>query len=251
MEEWQKPETIILWLTVGIVFLLLLLLFIIILIKTMFNKMVQNRIAKASVKWQHQQDLLESTIETQEIERKRIAEDLHDALIGKLIVLQMENQINVKYEPFKVLIEEGINTARRISHDLSPPLIEYTPLIELISDILTPWEKVKSIISNFDVRVEITHTDSFKINLTRILQEVITNIIKHAEAKKIEVRLRQTESSLIIVIEDNGVGFDTQKNIKGLGLTNIETRVKYLKGHYKVKSTKSKGTTNLFFFNMK
>lgn len=250
MEEWQKPETITLWLTVGIVFLLLLLLFIIVLVKTMFNKIVETRIAEASIKWQHQQELLESAIETQEIERKRIAEDLHDALIGKLIVLQMENQINIKHAPFKDLIEESINTARRISHDLSPPLIEYTPLTELVSDILIPWKKVKNIKSNFDVRFEITHTDNFKINLTRILQEVITNIVKHAEANQIEVEYRQTKAKLMIKIKDDGIGFDTAKKAKGLGMTNIETRVKYLKGLYKIKSIQSKGTTNLFYFKL-
>lgn len=251
MEEWQKPETITLWLTVGIVFLLLLLLFIIILVKTMFNKIVETRIAEASIKWQHQQELLESAIETQEIERKRIAEDLHDALIGKLVVLQMENQIYVKHNVFKELIEESINTARRISHDLSPPLIEYTPLTELISDILIPWEKVKDITSNFDVRFEVDHTNTFKINLTRILQEVITNIVKHAEASQIEVEYRQTKSKLMIKIQDNGIGFDTTKKTKGIGMINIETRVKYLKGYYKIKSIKSKGTINLFYFKLR
>lgn len=250
MEEWQKPETITLWVAIGIILLLLLLVFIILLVRVMFNKMVKTRVAAANEKWKHQEELFESAIETQEVERKRIAEDLHDDLIGKLLVLQMENQINVKHETSLELIAESINIARRISHDLSPPLIEYSSLQELTSDVLEPWSKVMKVSTLFDVRLDINYSDHFKINFIRILQEVVTNIIKHAEASKIDLRFKQTKSSLTIIIKDDGKGFDLSENVKGLGLTNIETRVKYLKGFYKVKSKKDRGTQNLFVFKM-
>ncbi|MCT4581553.1 MAG: ATP-binding protein [Flavobacteriales bacterium] len=250
MEEWEKTETIALWVTLGVLLVLLLLAFIILLVKLMFNKMVKARMTEAKAKLKHQQELFESAIETQEKERKRIAEDIHDALIGKLLVLQMENQINKANGVNSKLLEDSISVARRISHDLSPPLIEYTQLIDLLQEVMEPWKEIKTIDSIVEIRYDVKYSDSFKINLTRILQEVITNIIKHADATKIEFRYRQTKRSLVVQIIDNGVGFDRKQNVKGLGLTNIENRVSYLKGKYHIKSFIGQGTNYLFYFKM-
>ena len=86
------------------------------------------------------------------------------------------------------------------------------------------------------------------MQVTRVIQEVITNIIKHANATEIHFHLKQTENYMALRISDNGKGYDTEKNSKGLGTKNIETRVQYLKGVYKVKSELKKGTSNLFLF---
>lgn len=251
MEEWQKPEIITLWIVIIVVFLILLLAFITLLIRSIFIKKIKTKIAESNAKLQHQQVLLETTIKTQEKERKRIAADLHDALIGKLMVLQMSKQVNADEKDTIHLVDECITVARSISHDLSPPLLEYTTLQDLISDLLHPWkEKIIINIKN-DIRSDYDYTNEFKIQLIRIIQELITNILKHAEATEIQCVYRQTKKRLILQIKDNGKGYDTKKSEKGLGLNNIETRVQYLKGCYHLKSKVNKGTTALFLFKLK
>ena len=74
---------------------------------------------------------------------------------------------------------------------------------------------------------------------------------KHAEAKVLSVYLRQSSNGLALLINDNGKGFAIDTKRKGLGLQNIETRVQYLEGHHKMKSTVGRGTSNIFFFNTK
>lgn len=247
MEEWQKSETIVLWLLIGVSFLVLLLVFIIVLTRIMFKKTIQRKEAEAKLKLEYQQSLLDATIKTQEKERKRIAADLHDALISKLTVLKIKEGEGEN----EALIDESISIARRISHDLSPPLLEFSSLTDLIGEALEPWKQKMEVSYKVDIRKEINFSNDFKIQLTRVVQEILTNISKHAKAKEIHVHIRQSSNGLGLVIRDTGVGFKMDTKKKGLGLQNIETRIQYLKGEYKLKSEPGKGTTNIFYLNPK
>lgn len=249
MEEWQKPETVTLWIVIALGFLVLLLAFIVVLVRVMFKKIIRTKAAESKAKIEHQQSLINATIKTQENERKRIASDLHDALISKLTVLQLKEQSQEQNEESEQLVNECITIARGISHDLSPPLIEFTSLGELVEEILHPWKKHLTVLCRIDNRVEVEHSNDFKIQLTRIVQEIITNMSKHAEAKVLSVYLRQSSNGLALLINDNGKGFEIDTKRKGLGLQNIETRVQYLEGQHKVKSKIGRGTSNIFFFN--
>lgn len=248
MEEWQKPETITLWIVIISTFLILLLVCIIALIRAFFQKITKTKIAEATTKLKFQQNLLETTIKTQEKERERIAKDLHDALIGKLTLLKLQQEINHENQEQINLIEESITIARSISHDLSPPLLEYTPLSDLMKDVLDPWKKNIPIQERFDIRENDTHTKKIKIQLTRIAQELLTNITKHAKATTIDFHLRSTSNIISLFVKDNGKGFVVDNQYKGLGLANIETRVQYLNGHYRLKSKIDQGTSFLFLF---
>lgn len=248
METWQKPETIILWIIIVALFVIVLLTVIIFLIRAIFKKVIKAKEKEAATQLNYQKNLLETTIKTQEIERHRIAADIHDGLIGKLTAIKMEQEIKQRDQKMIDALHDSINIARRISHDLSPPLIEFTKLPDLIKELLYPWEQHIIITTLYDIRQETNDTDDFKVQVTRIIQEVITNVIKHANATEIHFHLKQTENYLGLRISDNGKGYDTEKNSKGLGTKNIETRVQYLKGVYKVKSQLKKGTSNLFLF---
>lgn len=248
MEAWQKPETIILWIIIVGIFLVVLLTVIIFLVRAIFRKIIKAKEKEAKTQLAYQQNLLETTIKTQEIERHRIAADIHDALIGKLTAIKMEQEITQKDQKTIDALHDSIAIARRISHDLSPPLIEFTKLPELIKELLYPWEQHILITAIYDVRHETNETDDFKVQITRIIQEVITNIIKHANATQVHFHLKQTKNYMALRISDNGKGYDTEKNSKGLGTKNIETRVQYLKGVYRVKSQLKKGTFNMFLF---
>ncbi len=249
MEEWQKPETIALWIVIAILFLMLLLIVIVQLVRTIYKRMLATQIKEAETKLTHQQNLLNATIQTQEKERQRIAADLHDTLIGQLTAIKMQHELDPENESLQKKLTESIAVARRISHDLSPPMLEYTPLADLIEEVVSPWEVYASIDAKYDVQIEMDHSNDFKIQLTRIIQEVITNIVKHADASVIHIHYRQSKNWIALKIADNGKGFDTgQDGYKGLGLKNIETRVQYLNGQYRVRSKINEGTSFMFLF---
>lgn len=251
MEAWQQPETIIKWIVIALVFLVTLMAFIIFLVRMMYKKTLQTQMDEAQARLEHQQALLETTITTQEKERERIAADLHDALIGKLTVLKMQQQMQAGAIENTTLIDESIQIARRISHDLSPPLLEYVSLEELIKELLEPWANQWKIEATYLVHQKIEHSNTFKIHLTRMLQEVLTNCNKYAAARTLTLDYRQTPTSTMIRIQDDGKGFDPKAVHKGLGLKNMETRVTYLKGTYRITSAPNKGTTTLFIFKNK
>jgi signal transduction histidine kinase len=87
--------------------------------------------------------------------------------------------------------------------------------------------------------------NSVEIILFRVLQEIVNNIIKHANATEINIQFVKHDKELSLLVEDNGVGFDTKKreDFEGIGLKNIELRIKFLKGNVYFDSFLGKGTT--------
>lgn len=246
MDSWQDPRTIALWISIIAFFVVILVLAIVFFVKMNFQKVIEAEQTKAKLKLDHQKELLESSIRIQERERSRIATDLHDALIGKLSAILMINQTESGIPELNKLLSESIGTARQISHDLRPPLIDYSSLSELIQASLNPWKRTLSIEYYKDIRVECSLPSEVKIHLIRILQEVMNNIIKHSGAKNVKVHLRQTSKWVVLIVRDDGKGFDVSKKSAGLGLQNIEIRMKHIEGVYKIKSRPNYGTT--FFF---
>ncbi|MGH1336987.1 MAG: sensor histidine kinase [Aureispira sp.] len=185
----------------------------------------------------HQKELLKNSIETQEKERKRIAENLHDDLISQLYRIKLMNDDAAINE----LVKKGITTTRTISHLLSPPLLEQTSFKELIIDFMVPYEKEYKVnfVINSEERID-NITD--KLNFFRIFQEVITNCNKHAKANAIEIVWRIAEKRCCLIIRDNGIGLNAGQK-KGLGFKNIESRTQLLNGSYKFKDNQPKGTT--------
>lgn len=250
MEKWQNPEMISKWILIVLLFLSFLITFIVLLVRFIYQKIAAAKIAEAKAKTAYQKDLLRSTITTQEKERKRIANEIHDALIGKLLSIQITAEQGVKPDQnIAPLLEESISLARRISHDLSPPLMEICTLEELIQETIAPFRAKFEFKTKFDIRKQLNYTVDFKIQFIRILQESLTNIVKHAKATLIQLHLRQSENHLILKIKDNGKGFDPKNQKKGLGLKNIETRVQYLNGIHRMDSQMEKGCCSLFLFH--
>ncbi|EDP94364.1 sensor histidine kinase [Kordia algicida OT-1] len=199
---------------------------------------------------------IDAMIEGQEKERKRIAEDLHDDLgaLMATINLHLEN-IGSKNSPnalnkTKTLLGEAYEKIRNISHIKNAGVIANQGLLVAINNMTS---KIKSA-NKLDIEV-IAHglenrlENSLELSLFRMIQELIANIIKHAEATKATIQLTQYEKNLNIIVEDNGKGFDTTiiKEVKetGIGLENIKKRIIHLEGTFAIDSTIGKGTTIL------
>lgn len=249
MEKWLDPKTIALWIVIVLLFISLLAFSFVRLVRINFRRIVENRLKESRMQIEHQKQLLETGLIAQEQERTRIAADLHDSLIGKLTVMRLKNQTEYNTDEIDSLLGESIAEARRISHDLTPPMPDFITPVELIGNILSPWKKQFNVVFYKNVFSEKNIPNDVKIQIVRIVQEIIINIHKHAQATTIAVILRMSPALLSIIVKDNGKGFDTEKVKKGIGLKNIELRMLYIKGHYKIK-TDNKGTTAIIALNL-
>jgi len=245
MEKWQDPEVIGLWIAIIIVLIFTILLFVVSTLYAGYKKMTEANLREAKMQLDHQKKLLDTNLQSQENERKRIAGDLHDSLIGKLTVIRMKNQVAYTATEIDELLGESIAEARRISHDLTPPLIEFLSIEELIDQLITPWQQKLHISFYPDVRTDDVLSPQIKIQVLRVMQELVTNIIKHAFATHVQVHLRHTHKKLILRVNDNGRGFDPTQLKAGIGLQSLELRMQYLNAKHRIKPVKGKGTTAL------
>jgi len=146
-------------------------------------------------------------------------------------------------------LKESMASARKISHELTPPLMEELDLNELLE------EYIDSLKIGIPIHFYCFHNAAkirlpqMKLHLFRIFQEVVTNCLKHANASLIEVHFRSTESVVGIMIKDNGNG-ETIEGGEGLGLKNIESRAQFLRANYRYNSQQNKGTSFLLCFNI-
>ncbi|GAA4833083.1 AAA family ATPase [Algivirga pacifica] len=195
--------------------------------------------------------------ETQEAERKRIAQDLHDSIGGMLSSVRMRfkdfskditEERQQQYLQVVGMLDQTFQEVRRISHNMMPGALIKFGLDSALQDYLEDLQ----IASELDVSYHVWGNDEenrlpakMEMNLFRICQEITQNVIKHAKASKLSVQLMYHEESLNIIIEDNGVGFDTSLEYKGIGIDNIMSRVKFLGGEVTIDSFLQKGTTFL------
>mgnify|MGYP002877271158 CR=1 FL=1 len=243
MEKWQDPKVIAIWITIIVVLIFTIILFVVKIMHAGYKRMTEANLREAQTRLEHQKKLMETNLEAQEKERGRIAADLHDSLIGKLTLIRMKSQIGSPMPEIEGLLGESITEARRISHDLTPPLLEFSRAEELMEGVLNPWKEKIDIRFHTDVRVAADLTPDVKIQLLRIVQELLTNIIKHAGATQVQVGFRHTANGILLSVSDNGKGFDTRQLKKGLGLNSLEFRMQYLNARYKVRSKPGQGTT--------
>ncbi|MCH2225747.1 MAG: hypothetical protein MK066_13335 [Crocinitomicaceae bacterium] len=248
MEKWQDGSTIALWIVIALILVSILVVSIIIIVRAYVKRMLRIEEKNSRIQIEHQRMLLETNIKAQEKERERMAADLHDDLIGKLNVALMMQQTGQNQDEIEGRLQEGISLARRISHDLSPPMIDFQSLAEILEGKVNPWKARFEADYIADIRGVEKECSSIKIQVMRIVQEVIMNIIKHANSKSMYVRFRYTDAGGAIIIEDKGDGFDTKENSGGLGLSNIETRVQFIHGKFKFKSILEKGTRFILIF---
>lgn len=201
---------------------------------------------------------INAMLEGQEKERTRIAEDLHDNIGSVLATLKLHFE-NLKlnrekkhfnqeelYSKTEDLIDETYKKVRSLAHSKNAGVIANQGLlvaIKIMAEKITSANKTKIEVLDFglDKRID----NNLELSVFRIVQELVTNIIKHAKAEQATINLSLFESTLNIIIEDNGKGFNYKKiqSKKGMGLSSIQTRIEHLKGDFTVDSTLNKGTS--------
>lgn len=199
---------------------------------------------------------IRAMVEGEERERRRIANELHDGLGQYLSAANMNltsvfedlPEIDEKLlKPFEnglQMLAHAISETRSISQNLLPKSIQDYGLrlaVEALINDLKPIHNIEFYLyQNYD---EAKLTASMQINIFRILQEAINNSLRHADASSINVQLNESEGQLICTIEDNGSGFDAaNKELYGLGIQSMKTRVAAMAGNFDIDSKPESGT---------
>lgn len=199
---------------------------------------------------------INAMVEGQEKERLRIARDLHDNLGGTLAAVKMHIgnlQLNLEtsknpkelLDKANELISEAYTNVRTIAHERNSGVIAKQGLLPAIQKLASTISSSGGLhIEVHDFGLEERLSNHLEITIFRIIQELVTNVIKHANASELQISLTQHEKELNIVVEDNGNGFVVGKlqEKDGMGLGSIERRVEHLEGTMLVDSTLEKGT---------
>jgi signal transduction histidine kinase len=204
--------------------------------------------------------VLNAIINTEENERKRFANDLHDGLgpilsTVKMSVSSLSERLTdpagrVILSNTSHLVNEAISTIKDISNNLSPHVLMNFGLASAISAFTTKINQTKAVLIDFKTNMESHRLENDKeVVIYRAACELINNAISHSGASKIDIELNKLEKFVTLQFYDNGRGFDTsnlgKEDTKGMGLSNIETRVKTVEGVFVLESTPGRGTSAL------
>ncbi len=239
----------------GIIFLVLMTTGLILFFHYSRRKIVQKEMEKAALKLENQQKILQTSIAVQESERKRIAQDLHDAISSKLNIVSLTTNVllldKTITEKQKTALKQILNittgtleSSRKIAHDLLPSILGEFGLKAALEELFEDCSKYTKIEIEHNIEELPKLTKTNQLHLFRIVQELINNSIRHGKADEMAIYMEQNATGFVLRYQDNGIGF-TIKDIKGksgIGLQNIKSRVKILNGVLKIESTPNSGS---------
>lgn len=201
-----------------------------------------------------QRQITEAVIVAQEKERTEIGKELHDnvnQILGASnlyinTAMTDEDMRQELLERSTELVSNAINEIRKISKSLITPGLREIGLIESIEDVIDDMKMGKE---KLDIQLDIQNIseeeieDRRKLTLFRIVQEQLNNIVKHARASRVLIRISLEGKDLVLTVTDNGVGFDVSRHRKGVGITNIISRTELFNGKVDIQAAQGEGCT--------
>ncbi len=253
-----SDSTIITIFIVSALIVLVLVVTIVLFVLLYQRKMLQQQMSLQHLEVDFQKELLAATLESQEVERSRIARDLHDSVGVMLSTLQLmlKRYDRGETDPEKKgmvgksseIITETIATVRRISHNLLPPELELLGLRTALEQVAGEISRTGTLRVDLEVRgIEERLPVRREMLLFRIAQELLNNTLKHAEATEATMRLEEEGGEITFIYTDNGRGLpphllDPEGRRGGcLGLSNIESRARSLGGTLRRESSAGAG----------
>ena len=198
----------------------------------------------------HRYESLVSGIKGEEQERERIAQELHDNIGGSLgiIAAQLGGSEDVSAAESGRLSDQ-LNSIykdlRSLSHTLQLPDMSTNALVELSKALLDNLSKASGIATNlriFPADSALNLPDALEVQLYRILQEVVNNALKHSEAKQLELSITRRPDAVVLIIEDDGKGFDPSLQSEGIGLQNMRQRAESVGGTLEIDAALGRGS---------
>lgn len=191
--------------------------------------------------------LVKASLEGQNHERKRIARELHDSIGGNLatIKLQLSNKSKLEEESLIKQVDETYNQVRELSHNLMPKKFKDSAFTTIITEYINNVKALskEQITLQIHPVEEVDQIDeNLKVELYKIIQELLTNALKHAKAAQIDIQLSVFNNTVQLLFEDDGVGFDQEKVKYGLGFQSLKDRLKTIRGNILINSFPSRGT---------
>lgn len=208
---------------------------------------------------QFQLQITKAAIDSQEKERNFIGKELHDNINQLLasVKLYLEYAKNEKESMDKVLsqclsnLTKAMDEIRKLSHAFVAPDNDVIELKNAVENLIKSIENTTGIsfAINFSVADERLLSEQEKLIFYRVIQEQLTNIVKHAKATHVTIELKSNCSIIKLLVSDNGIGFEPTTNKTGIGLKNIYSRVQMLKGQLKITSKPGEGCQLLVLVN--
>lgn len=201
-------------------------------------------------KQQQEIEITHALMEGEQQERNRLARELHDGLGGRITGIKMNvetlSQNSGKKKELQKIVKQldiAIVELRNTAHNLAPSALQKYGLQTAITDFCQYLQCEKHHIKLYTDGLSDLHDKKWQLSVYRIIQELLTNAVKHAQASEIQLQVTFKNNLLLIEVEDNGKGFDPKSVSRNMGLNNIETRVSYLGGKMEIFSEEGAGTT--------
>ena len=216
------------------------------LVKLQKTKLEEREREFQSLVHEAQQRKVQYYLEGLEVERKRLAKELHDNVSNELLAIKMKiTDGTSSCEEIMDTLQTLQAEVRGISHDLMPPIFKYASLSEILQDYVyqhnqpgqTELELLLEPEDNFD-----NLSQKVSLEIYRIVQEAVGNSLKHAQATLVKIILVREDNKVKLTVSDNGRGFEQQTGKTGIGLTIIKERVENLRGTLTLNSAPEKGT---------
>jgi signal transduction histidine kinase len=207
-------------------------------------------------RWLQQETRTKAVIEAEERERQRIARELHDGVGQQLSAARLHlSALEGKFDPSQTkeelllnnaisMMDDAVKEVRSVAHAMLANALLKQGLAGAVRDFIQKINsggliKIELEISGLDQKLDST----VESMLFRIIQEIMSNIIRHSGANQVTIQLHRQESELVLMVEDNGIGFDTSAAFSGAGMQNMKSRVEYINGIFEVDSSPGRGTT--------
>ncbi|PWA06036.1 sensor histidine kinase [Flavobacterium laiguense] len=226
------------------------------------KKIIQKEFEKKDLEIHHHKELLRAGIISQEAERKRIAQDLHDDISSKLNIVSLNSHLlmtpNLTVQEIAEITGNIINltgkalkNSREIAHGLLPAVLDKFGLHAGVEELCQEFNSSKSVNVSYQNQVQFDDLDKDKhLHVFRILQELMNNSLRHGKARNISIVFVEENGMKECCYTDDGCGFDSKdkKNQHGLGMKNIESRVGFLEGTLNINAKVNKGVEVIFSF---
>ncbi|WP_370088375.1 sensor histidine kinase [Ekhidna sp.] len=215
--------------TIGVMLMAFSVVFFVLLYR---RRVLENELEIQEVKTKHQTEMLNATLKSQEAERNRLGTELHDGVGAMLSTIKLNLEVAKRKGDIQTLgpvlghLDDTISQVRGISHQMMPIILDKYGLKRAVEDLFdkVSGDSLSIIITQWNTEEELDRQNS--LMLFRIVQELLNNTIKHADATEVEFSLAKAGSQLKIQYADNGKGFPSEvlENSQGMGLLNIKNR---------------------------
>jgi PAS domain S-box-containing protein len=215
------------------------------------RRLLENQLEKERL--ERIKEITDAVITAEESERQEIGRELHDniqqILVSSRLFLSMIKEKDISASGNKYLqqtnqmIMSAVDEIRNLSHSMIAPFMEGTTLREAIEKIISNTTSTSGITISLEAAGldESRLSEKLRLTIFRIIQEQFNNILKYSKASIVLLQIAQGDNNLSLIIKDNGVGFDTSKNITGIGLMNIKARASLFNGEVNICSSPGEG----------